>query len=265
MQSHKLVSYQDAPAVFSKLKNEGKRIVQCHGTFDLVHPGHIYHLEEAKDLGDVLVVSVTAEQCVNKGPGRPYFNDLLRSKSLAALECVDYVVLIPFAAAVEAIDCIKPDIYCKGTEYKNHENDVMGNIGEDVKAVERFGGVVRYIGSVVFSSSKLINRHLDHVDASIKEFCYKLSKDCSPDDFRDIVESFKNLKVLIIGDIIFDRYTYVKVQGLTSKNRMLSGRLLTSDNQAGGSLAVFRHVSQFCHQVDLIGLAGMDDSTIPMN
>ncbi len=98
-------------------------IVQCHGTFDLLHPGHFYHLEEARSLGDVLVVTVTEGKHVNKGPGRPYFNDHLRAKSLAGLACVDYVVVVSHPAAVEAIECVKPAIYCKGHEYANPESD----------------------------------------------------------------------------------------------------------------------------------------------
>src|SRR5882672_5669199 len=97
----KLLPFGEAAGVIAGLRSAGKRIVQCHGTFDLVHPGHIIHFEEAKTLGDVLVVTVTGEAHVNKGPGRPYFNDQMRAKWLTALECVDYVVLVPFPAAVE--------------------------------------------------------------------------------------------------------------------------------------------------------------------
>ena len=100
MKKDKILPYTEAAQVFETLRREGRRIVQCHGTFDLVHPGHIIHLEEAKSLGDILVVTVTDEAHVNKGPGRPCFNDALRARTLAALECVDYVVLIPFHAAV---------------------------------------------------------------------------------------------------------------------------------------------------------------------
>lgn len=254
----KTLDYDSAPAVFDSLRAEGKKIVQCHGTFDLLHPGHVYHLEEAKELGDILVVTVTSEKFVNKGPGRPYFNDTMRAKNLAALECIDYVVMIPFAAAVEAITCVKPDIYCKGREYETAENDPTGNITDDVKTVESFGGQVRYIGTVVFSSSKLINRHFDAIPEGVKDFCHQLGSRCSPEDFRKAVDGFSSLKVLVIGDIIFDRYTYVKVQGLTSKNRIISSRLIDEEVQAGGALAVHRHISQFCEKVDLIALLGGD-------
>jgi len=258
MSSHKLLPFQNASAVFDGLRSEGKRIVQCHGTFDLIHPGHIYHLEEAKELGDVLVVTVTAEGHVNKGPGRPYFNDEMRAKSLCALACVDYVVMVPHAAAVEAIECVKPDIYCKGREYASPDSDVTGNIHDDVKTVERHGGQIRYIGSVVFSSSKLLNRHFEHVPAPVKEYCYNLSRELTPDDFRDAVESLNDLKVLVLGDVIFDRYSYVKVQGLTSKNRILSSRFLNEETQAGGALAIYRHIRRFCDNVDLLGLLGTE-------
>ncbi len=254
----KILPFDAASAVFAKLREEGKRIVQCHGTFDLVHPGHIYHFEEARALGDILVVTVTGEKFVNKGPGRPYFNDLLRSKSLAALSMVDYVVVVPFAAAVEAIDCVRPNVYCKGREYADAQNDVTRNIEHDVAAVEKWGGEIHYIGSVVFSSTRLLNNHFDHLDEAVKSYCLKLAQTCPAAEFRKIVDGFSDLKVLVIGDLIFDRYSYVRVQGLTSKNRILSARFLDEETHGGGALAVVRHLRQFCTRVDLLGLTGTE-------
>lgn len=254
----KIISYEDAPAVFDELRKQNKTIVQCHGTFDLVHPGHLYHLEEAKALGDILVCTITGEAHVNKGPGRPYFNDHLRSKALASLTYVDYVVVVPFPAAVEAIKCVKPRYYCKGREYEDQNVDVTGNIHNDVETVHQYGGEMRYVGSVVFSSTKLLNNFFDNLPAPVKDFCHTISSKTSPDQFREVVESFEDIKVLVIGDVIFDRYSYVKVQGLTSKNRILSGRYLHEDTQSGGALAVVRHIKQFCKQVDLISILGTE-------
>ncbi len=259
LSSKKGLSFQDAPRVFAKLKNEGKKIVQCHGTFDLLHPGHIVHFEEAKAMGDILVVTITAEEYVNKGPGRPYFNDEIRVKYLSSLEYVDYVVVVPFPAAREAIECIRPHIYCKGKEYEDPQVDVTGNIHDDIQAVERLGGRVHYVGSVVFSSTKLLNNHFEVHPKPMKEFCKKLAAKYTPNQFREIVDSFRNLKVLIIGDVIFDRYSSVKVQGLTSKNRIISTRFLAEETQAGGALAVFRHVKQFTSNVKLVSLVGTEE------
>lgn len=254
----KVLDFHQAKETIRGLKASGKKIVQCHGTFDLVHPGHIVHFEEAKAHGDVLVVTLTAGRFVNKGPGRPYFNDDMRLKSLAALEFVDHVVLVPFPAAKEAILEVEPDIYCKGTEYANPENDVSGKILEDVSAVESVGGKVEYIGSVVFSSTKLLNRHFKVLPEPVRAFCDHLKERYTADDFRGIVEDFNDINVLLVGDIIFDEYSSVKVQGLTSKNRILSARLLGHERQAGGTLAVLRHLQQFTSNIKMVSLIGQE-------
>lgn len=254
---NKILSFESASAVIAEERKEQK-VVHCHGTFDLIHPGHIYHLEEAKALGDLLVVTVTGEEYVNKGPGRPYFNDHLRAKALAALECVDYVVVIPFPAAIEAIECVRPDVYCKGKEYENPSNDLTGNISEDVRTVEKLGGKIEYIGSVVFSSTKLLNRHFTSQTSQKRTFVEGLAETFPPERIRKEIDAFVDLKVVVVGDIIFDRYSQVVVQGLTSKNKTVSARHLGTETQPGGSLAVYRHVQEFTPNVKLIGLTGKE-------
>ncbi|MCG8524771.1 MAG: PfkB family carbohydrate kinase [Opitutales bacterium] len=254
----KEISFKDASIFFCDFKKNGRKIVQCHGTFDLVHPGHVVHFEEAKALGDVLVVTLTDEKHVNKGPGRPYFNNELRVKSLSALEMIDYVVVIPHPAAIEAIETVRPDVYCKGKEYAADGADVTGNFADDVTAVEKCGGKVAFVGDVVFSSTKLINQNFTVTTKSVKEFCEQLAQKWSSDDFVSIVDGFQDLKVLVIGDIILDRYSTVSVQGLTSKNRMLSGRFMDEETQAGGALAIFRHLKEFTNNLDLFGFVGQE-------
>ena len=89
---------------------EGKTVVHCHGCFDIVHPGHIQHLQFAKSLGDILVVTVSADLQVNKGINRPLIPDDLRAGSLAALECVNHVYVNADPTAVEILQQLKPDI-----------------------------------------------------------------------------------------------------------------------------------------------------------
>lgn len=258
MTRKKILSYEEARPIFDQERLDGRRIVQCHGTFDLIHPGHIVHLEEARSLGDRLVVTITDEHHVNKGPGRPCFNDALRARTIAALECVDYVVLIPFAAAVEAIRLVKPDVYCKGTEYEDASNDVTGNIHDDLTEVRAHGGEVRYIGSVVFSSTRLLNRHFGHISETVRAFCAELATRTTGHEIRAMVDGFEKLRVLVVGDTIIDQYAYLKVQGLTSKNRIISGRFLHQDTYLGGALAVLRHVKQFTKSVRFVSLLGTE-------
>src|SRR2546421_2518059 len=99
-------------------RRDGRAVVHCHGCFDIVHPGHIQHLQFARSLGDVLVVSVSADRHVNKGAARPLIPDDLRAASVAALECVDYVYVNPDPTAVELLAALKPDVYVKGSEYE---------------------------------------------------------------------------------------------------------------------------------------------------
>jgi cytidyltransferase-like protein len=70
-------------AITEQLRHSGKKVVHAHGTFDLLHVGHVRHLEAARELGDILVVTLTADRFVNKGPGRPVFGEALRAEMLA--------------------------------------------------------------------------------------------------------------------------------------------------------------------------------------
>ena len=113
------------------LKAEGKRVVLCHGTFDLMHAGHIRHMQRAKEEGDILLVTVTGDAYVNKGPGRPVFNEQLRAEYIAALACVDYVAVNQAVTAIDALHMLQPNIYAKGSDYRSHGDDVTGNIARE--------------------------------------------------------------------------------------------------------------------------------------
>jgi len=129
------------------------RMVHAHGVFDLLHCGHIRHLQEAKKLGGNLVVTVTSDRFVNAGPGRPLFTARERAEKLAALGCVDYVAVNDAPNAVEAIEAIKPAIYVEGRDYENEIADVTGNMKLEREAVERNGGRVVCTDTVTDSST----------------------------------------------------------------------------------------------------------------
>src|SRR5438445_7636962 len=102
----KILTIAELAAWTHKFREEGRKVVQAHGTFDLLHLGHVRHLEAARQFGDVLVVTVTADRFVNKGPGRPVFGGELRAEMLATLEYVDWVAINDAADAVSAIERI---------------------------------------------------------------------------------------------------------------------------------------------------------------
>ena len=114
----KILPMKSLANLSSKLRKKGKKVILCHGVFDLLHVGHIKHLKKAKELGDILIVTVTSDRYVNKGPNRPAFNQNLRCESIAALEPVDYVSVNDSPTAITPIKIVKPNIYCKGKDYK---------------------------------------------------------------------------------------------------------------------------------------------------
>lgn len=140
------------------LKTQNKKIVHCHGCFDLMHPGHIKYFQSAKDMGDVLVVTVTPDLYVDKGPGRPVFNQNLRAESIAALECVDLVAINTWPTAEETLRLLRPDIYVKGQEFEKLE-DKTGKIQKEARIIEEIGAELRFTHEIVFSSTKLLEQY----------------------------------------------------------------------------------------------------------
>ncbi len=140
----KILSIAELALRTKKLRKQKKTVVQAHGTFDLLHLGHVRHLEAARKLGDVLVVTLTADRFVNKGPGRPVFTEVLRAEMLAALHVVSYVAIAESADAISAIEAIKPTFMPKGRDYQNPEGDVTGKITLEREAAERNGGKVHF-------------------------------------------------------------------------------------------------------------------------
>lgn len=155
----KILDIQRLAKVIQRLKKSGKRITHCHGCFDLMHPGHIKYFQAAKKMGDILVVTVTPDIYVDKGPGRPVFNQGLRAESIAALECVDYVALNKWPTAEETLRLLKPDIYVKGQEFEKLK-DRTGKIQKEAAVARQIGAKIRFTQEIVFSSTKLINDYL---------------------------------------------------------------------------------------------------------
>lgn len=242
-----------------ELKSQGKKIVLCHGVFDLVHPGHIIHFQEAKKMGDVLVVSITAAKYVRKGPGRPYFDDEMRLKFLSAIECIDYVMLSEGYTVDDIVEAIEPDLYVKGEEYARAEDDITGKIDEETALVRAHGGDVAYTTGQVFSSTRLINNALPALPADVKDYMETFHKLYSMDDIKELADKMNSLRVLVVGDVIIDEYIYCNVQGLMSKDMGYSARYQYSERYLGGSLAVARHLSAFSEQVTLMSVVGTEE------
>ena len=144
----------DPFSLINRWRREGRRIVFTNGIFDLLHPGHLRYLEEARRLGDALIVGINSDRSVRaiKGAGRPIVPAHERAEVLAALACVDAVVVFDEDTAHEIIAKIQPDILVKGTEWAADRI-----IGRD--SVEARGGrVVRVPLAEGYSTSGIIEQ-----------------------------------------------------------------------------------------------------------
>jgi len=255
----KIKNLEDLPTLFSDLKSEGKKIVHCHGVFDLLHVGHIKHFKEAKTFGDVLVVTITPDEFVNKGPGRPAFSTSLRLEALSELESIDYVIANKWPTAEEIIKIIQPNVYCKGPDYKNHSDDLTGKISEEESVVNSNGGKVMYTNDITFSSSSLLNK-FGNIYSKEKELIIRnIADKYSFEMIQKKVEELSKLKVLVVGEAIIDQYVFCEALGKSGKEPVLVLRDLETQEYLGGSLAIARHLSSFCETVSVLSFLGQDN------
>jgi rfaE bifunctional protein nucleotidyltransferase chain/domain len=256
MSNSKILTLDELEAKAAALRQAGRRVVMCHGTFDLMHMGHIKHLQRAKAEGDVLLVTLTGDAHVNKGPGRPVFGEDARAETLASLACVDFVAINQEQAAINLIKRLRPDVYVKGSEYRAAQDDVTGNITREKEAVEAGGGSIFYTDEITFSSSTLLNEHFGVFSPETKDYLQSFRRRYGYKDVIELVKGLANLKVLVIGDAIIDQYHYIKSLGQVGKGLALAVKYESEEQFAGGSIAVANHLAGFASEITLVAGLG---------
>lgn len=252
----KVLTIAGLAEVAESARRDGLTVALCHGVFDLVHMGHVRHLEAARRECDVLIVTLTADRFVNKGPGRPIFPERMRAEMIAALEYVDFVGINPEASAEPVLDAIKPDVYVKGSDYENPEEDITGKISSEREAVERHGGRIVFTKDITFSSSNLINSYLDVYDPPLRDFLDNLRAGGGADRIPALIESVRDSKVVLVGDAIVDEYQYVNALGKSAKENMIATLYQNAEVFAGGVFAAANHVAEFCAEVEVVTTLG---------
>lgn len=250
----KIIPFFDLESV--RTQNSDAKIVHCHGVFDVFHHGHLEYLQSAKEMGDILVVTVTSDRWVNKGPSRPYHNHTERAEILANLSFVDYVAISDESSAVSAINNLKPDLYVKGKDYAHKKDDITGAILEEEKAAEANGGKLTFTQTGLKSSTRIINAHLTTWDGDTRRIIQNIRENYGIDKIVEIIDSFADMKVLVIGEPIIDTYTFCQSEALSSKSPTVSARLIKEENYAGGSLAIANHLANLGCQVTLCTVFG---------
>ncbi|MBY0522096.1 MAG: adenylyltransferase/cytidyltransferase family protein [Gemmataceae bacterium] len=254
---NKVGSLQEVARTLSAVRAGGKKVILCHGVFDLLHMGHIRYLQRARELGDALVVTVTPDRFVNKGPHRPAFGEEVRAAALAALECVDHVAVNTWPTAVETLRLLKPNIYAKGAEYRDKRTP---EIVVEEETVREVGAEIVYIDDFTSSSSQLLNSFLSLYSDETRQYLQQLGEKYKVDQILHYVEAARDLKVLVVGEAIIDEYYYCQTLGKSSKAPILAMQYMSHDRFGGGTLAIANHLAAFCQEVGLVSMLGKQDS-----
>lgn len=255
----KIYPLNELPDVLRDYRKERKTIVHCHGVFDLLHIGHIRYFEQARNFGDVLVVTVTPDRFVDKGDKRPAFTERLRAEAIASLSAVDFVAVNEWATAEETLRVIRPNVYAKGSDFKSVDGDRTGKLALEQEVCKELGIDLRFTQDIVFSSTNLINRFFSSFSKELQDYLDLFRRRYSLDRILEVVDNMARLRVLLVGDVIIDEYCYCSPLGASSKSPVLAFQYNSQDCFAGGVLAVANHLAQFVSDVRLLTVIGQAD------
>jgi bifunctional ADP-heptose synthase (sugar kinase/adenylyltransferase) len=210
-------------------------------------------------MGDALVVTISPDRFVDKGPHRPTFDEKLRAEAVASLDSVDCVAINAWPTAEETLALIRPDIFVKGADFKSVEADRTGKLAREEEVCKRLGIILSFTDDIVFSSTNLINRFFSGFSKEMQDYLELFRSRYSLEQVLDIVDAMGKLKVLLTGDVIIDEYCYCHPLGTSSKSPVLATQYDSRDIFAGGVLAVANHLAGFAGEVTLIASIGEVD------
>ena len=217
-----------------------KKVIMCHGTFDVVHPGHIRHLLYAKSKGDILVASLTCDDHIHKAHFRPFVPEELRAINLAALEMVDYVIIDRNPTPLENLTFLQPDYFAKGYEYV--ENGVHPETQKEQKVLNSYGGEFLFTpGDIVYSSSALIESAPPNISVE-KLLALMEAENVTFEDLRGVLDGFGGVRVHVVGDTIVDSYTVCSMIGGQTKTPTISVRFEEQTDFCGAAAVVAKHL-----------------------
>ncbi len=247
-------------ALREQARRDGRKVVHCHGCFDIVHPGHVRHLQFARSLGDILIVTVSADPQVNKGVNRPLIPDDLRAANLAALECVDWVHVNPHPTAVQLLDSLQPDIYVKGKEYENNHDPRF--LAERNAVARHDGRVIFSSGDVVFSSTHLISgMNLPDILGAekVRRFRDRFGLDAA--GLYHLIDRFAGRRMVVVGDYILDRYHFCEATGVASDSPVMNLRSHSTTDFDGGAGVIALHLAGLGASAQLVTSLASNDAS----
>ena len=230
-------------------ERKGKRVFLCHGVYDVLHSGHIIQFKKIKNSSnDILIVSVTADEFVNKGPNRPVFNLKERMNNLSELKIVDYV-LPSYSENSEAIILnLKPNFYVKGKDHNNKIKLNAPNMIKEKAAINKVNGKILFTNTLKLSSTKILNKKYDYLNNNQKKFISK-KINLSSNRIDEIFKEISQLKIFIAGEIIIDEYIFGNSKGKSSKDPIIVLNEKYTEQYLGGTAAVVNNLKDFSKNI----------------
>jgi len=242
---------------YIKVYPRKKKVILCHGVFDVVHPGHIRHLAYAKTKSDILIVSITADRFITKGIYRPHVPQKLRALNLAAFEMVDYVLIDDNPTPINLIKRLKPDFFAKGFEYTTKGLPRATEL--ENKTLLSYGGKLIFTpGDVVYSSSKFLDLSLPNLNYE-KLILLMKNNNLTFLDLKNYIRKINKLSVHVLGDTIVDSYSRTSFIGGQTKTPTFSVLFNKKEDYTGGAAIVALHLASAGAKVTFSTVLGNDD------
>lgn len=252
---HKIKTVDELIAILGP-RPRARKVIMCHGVFDVVHPGHLRHLMYAKSKADILVASLTADAHISKGQHRPHVPQDLRALNLAAFEIVDYVIIDTEATPLKNLARLQPDFFAKGYEYTS--NGVPAKTQEEAEVLHAYGGEIIFTpGDIIYSSSKLIELAPPTIKLE-KLLTLMDSEGLTFTGVREVLDQFKGRRVHVVGDTIVDSHTQTTLVGGQTKTPTMSVLYEGRDDYIGGAAIVAQHLRAAGAEVDFSTVLGDD-------
>lgn len=250
-------SLSELKKFIKEVRVQGIKISLCQGHFNVIHIGHLRFLDFAKKHGDIMLVAVQGQKVLDSTLRNKFYGAEERLYGVSLLGMVDKAFIyndIPFS---EILKIVRPAFYIMGEEFLNNEE-----IKSDINLVENFGGKVIFSsGDITYSSTEILEKDiLDLRDERKQAFKVALEKQkIRITRLFEIIESFKNCRLLVVGDTIVDQYVACDALGMSSEAPVLVLKEIESKEFVGGAAVVSRHLVSFKANCSFISVIG-DDS-----
>ena len=250
---NKIKPLAEVAALVADAKARGLRVAQLHGAFGAIHPGYIRDLVSLREAADLLVATVAPDTANNEAS--PCFHSQSeRAESVAALLLVDYVALCETPSVAETILRIRPDVYAR--ERATWDGWNANDCALEKAAVHAVGGQVHEFGTPSPNCRPSNASYVPSLSPEAWRFVERFRQQHTARELVAQLERLRELRVLVLGDIIIDEYHYCKAMGKASKSATLTARFLSAERHAGGVLAVANNIGGFAGTVHLVGFLG---------